>query len=308
MKLIKKIALFEKCENEIKISEKVKEIPYFFLYFSPIKTHVFLKVSKIDDYFLESSEILENKDYVIISKEASFYSTFDGFFENLINPKELVRFLLDSYVYLLKIIDILNSRGIVYFNLNSEKVGFTQKKQPILHDFSQSFSVNENFNFLQKLLPKHDPTSFILPLEVHLLTFVNEKLRENERISQTSIENICKDFIVKNQPLRGFPDEFIKSYFSSCVLQALAFSIVNEEKDKVFEKIVKYAKTWDSYSLSALFLPMIRQIQVNKQFKPFFEGFTQLLLLNMSPDPEKRLTPKKTIKKFEDLFAIYSTF
>jgi len=308
MKLIKKVALFEKCENEIKISEKIKKIPYFFLYFSPVKTCVFLKISEIDEYFLESSEILENKDYVIISKEPPFYSTFRVFFENLINPKEKIRFLLDSYVYLLKTIDILNSNGIIYFDLNSEKVGFTQKKQPILHDFSQSFCLNDSFHVLERILSKYKLQLFTLPLETHILTFVNEKLRENERISQTNIEEICREFIVKNKALREFSEDFIKSYFNVCVLQGLAFSIVNEAREKIFKKLLKYTKTWDSYSLSALFLPIIRQIQVTEQFKPFFQGFAQLLLLNMSPDPEKRLTPKKTIEKIDDLFAIHYAF
>jgi len=300
MKFIKKIVLFEKCENEIKMSEKVKKIPYFFLYFSPIKTHIFLKISEIDEYFLESSEFLENKAYVIISQEPPFYSNFYGFFENLTNSKEKIRFLLDSYVYLLKTIDVLSSHEIVYFDLNSEKVGFTKKKQPILHDFSKSFPTNENLLVLQKLLPKHDPTWATLPLEVHLLTFVNEKMRENQSISQENIENICKEFIVKNQVWGEICESAIKKHFNVCIS---SFSIINESKEKIFEKLLQYAKTWDNYSLSALFLPFI--IKMNKVLhnsNPFFLEFNLLLLLNMDPDPKKRLTPAQTIEKFEILF------
>ena len=302
MKITKKITLFETCENEIKISEKIRDIPYFFLYFSPVKNHTPLKISDIDEYFLESSEILENKDYVIIYKEKQLYSTFYVFFERLMNPREKIRFFLDSYVYLLKAIDILNSNGIVCFDINDEKIGFNQKKQPILHDFSKSFYIGDGFHVLDRVLSRHTPESFTLPLETHILTFVNQKLKKKERISQTNIEDICREFIVKNQALRGFSHEFIKKYFNMCVLQGLSFSLINEPRENIFEKLLPHAKTWDNYSVSALFLPLLAQIQVNEESTPFFDGFTQLLLLNMNPNPEKRLTPKQSIDKLEDLF------
>ena len=67
--------------------------------------------------------------------------------------------------------------------------------------------------------------------------------------------------------------------------------------------MIKYSITWDNYSLSALFLPIITKIRENlKKPNTFFEGFSQLLLLNMDPNPEKRLSPLKTIEKFQDLF------
>jgi hypothetical protein len=85
-------------------------------------------------------------------------------------------------------------------------------------------------------------------------------------------------------------------------LQGLSFSLINEPRENIFEKLLPHAKTWDNYSVSALFLPLLAQIQVNEESTAFFDGFTQLLLLNMNPNPEKRLTPKQSIDKLEDLF------
>jgi hypothetical protein len=144
---------------------------------------------------------------------------------------------------------------------------------------------------------------YSLPLETHIITFLKDESREKKSISQTNIEEICKDFIVKNQALRGFPPEFIKTFYKSLVLQGLSFSIINQSREKIIEKMVKYSITWDNYSLSALFLPIVTKIRENlKTSNTFFEGFSQLLLLNMDPNPEKRLTPLKTIEKFQDLF------
>ena len=82
MKIIKN---YEECVNEIKISEKIKQIPYFFLYFSPIKNSKILNVSDIDENILELSEIAEKKYYVLLFTEDLHYSSFSHFFNNLSN-------------------------------------------------------------------------------------------------------------------------------------------------------------------------------------------------------------------------------
>jgi hypothetical protein len=309
---MKIIQPFEICENELRISEKIREIPYFFSYFSPIESYKILKISEIDEYFLESSEFLGEKKYILVSKESAFYPSFSSFFDNLTNPKEKVRFLLDSYTYLLKSINVLSENGLVYFDLSDEKIVFNKKKQPILNNFSQSFSLHDDFLIFERIFNKYDPSTFALPLEVQILTFINDKTREKKSISQTDIEEICKAFIVKNQALRGFSDEFIKNYFNSCVLQALSFSIVNEPREKIVEKIIKHANTWDNYSLSAFFLSIIYQIQIHDEqgyVYEFLTGLSQILLLNIDPNPEKRLTCQQTIEKIEDLLVqLFYTF
>lgn len=297
MKIIKN---YEECVNEIKISEKIKQIPYFFLHFSPIKNSKMLNVSEIDENILELSEIAEKKYYVLLLKEDLHYSSFSHFFNTLSNPREKVLELFDSYTYLLKSIHVLNSNKIVYFDINDEKIGYNKKKQPLLKNFSESFCINDDFS---QRFNKYTPETYSLPLETHIITFLKDGSREKKSISQVNIEEICKDFIVKNQALRGFPSEFIKTFYKSLVLQGLSFSIINQSRENIVEKMIKYSVTWDNYSLSALFLPIVTKIRENLE-KPntFFDGFSQLLLLNMDPNPEKRLTTLKTIEKFQDLF------
>jgi hypothetical protein len=300
MKIIKN---YEECVNEIKISEKIKQIPYFFLYFSPIKNSKLLNVSDIDENILELSEIAEKRYYVLLLTEDLHYSSFSHFFNNLSNSREKVLELFDSYTYLLKAIHVLNTNKIVYFDTIDEKIGYNKKKQPLLKNFSESFCINDDFSVFEKMFTKYNPEIYSLPLETHIITFLKDESREKKSISQANVEEICKDFIVKNQALRGFSPEFIKTFYKSLVLQGLSFSIINQSREKIIEKMIKYSITWDNYSLSALFLPIITKIRENLD-KPntFFDGFSQLLLLNMDPNPEKRLTPLKTIEKFQDLF------
>jgi hypothetical protein len=297
MKIIKK---YEECINEINISEKIKQIPYFFLYFSPIKNSKILNVSEIDENILELSEIAEKKYYVLLLREDLYYASFSHFFNNLSNPKEKVLELFDSYTYLLKAIHMLNSNKIVYFDINDKKIGYNKKKQPLLKNFSESFCINDDFS--QRFI-KYSPEIYSLPIEFHIISFLKDDSREKKSISQANIEEICKDFIVKNQALRGFSPEFIKIFYKSLVLQGLSFSIINQSREKIIEKMIKYSITWDNYSLSVLFLPIITKIRENLAIpNSFFDGFSQLLLLNMDPNPEKRLTPQKTLENFKDLF------
>jgi hypothetical protein len=300
MKIIKN---YEECVNEIKISEKIKQIPYFFLYFSPIKNSKMLNVSDVDENILELSEIVEKRYYVLLLTEDLHYSSFSHFFNNLSNSREKVLELFDSYTYLLKAIHVLNTNKVVYFDITDEKIGYNKKKQPLLKNFSESFCINDDFSVFEKMFTKYNPEIYSLPLETHIITFLKDESREKKSISQANIEEICKDFIVKNQALRGFSPEFIKTFYKSLVLQSLSFSIINQSREKIIEKMIKYSITWDNYSLSALFLPIITKIRENlNTSNAFFDGFSQLLVLNMDPNPEKRLTPLKTIEKFQDLF------
>ena len=296
-KLIKK---FQECENEIYICEKIKSIPYFFLYFNPISNHKLLNMSEVDEHALEISES-QNNNYVLIFKRALTYPSFNIFFKNIKSTREKIIHLFDAYVYLLKAINNLNNNNIVYFNLTSDKVGFNKKNQPILNNFSEGFIYNKvNPLKLNERFTKYSPTIYSLPLEFHIITFLKDFGREKKSISQSNIEDICKDFIVKNYALLGFSQEFIKKFYKNCVTQILSFEIINQSSEKIIKEMLSYSSSWDNYSLSALFLPIISKMQ-NQISEPhaFLDQFSHLLLLNMSPDPKKRLSPLETINKFQ---------
>jgi len=292
----KTIKRFQECENEINICEKIKKIPYFFLYFNPIINYKLLQVSNIDALSLENSDALNNNNYVLLSKKSFPYPSFHAFFNGLTQTKEKVARLFHSYTYLLKAIHELNRNSIIYFNITSEKIGFNEKKQPILQNFSESFNYN---GFKGKILP----SVYSLPLEVHIIAFLQDPDFERKSISHTNIEDICKTFIIKNQALRGFSQEFIKDFYKKCVIHVLSLSIVNESREKIVAHMLNFSNTWDNYSLSALFLPIITKIREEAGMQnKFFDKFTQLLLLNMDPDPKKRIAPIETINAFESLF------
>ena len=101
----------------------------------------------------------------------------------------------------------------------------------------------------------------------------------------------------------GFSQEFIKDFYKKCVTQSLLFEIINQPREKIIKEMLESSITWDNYSLSSIFLPIITNIQNQiKEPNDFLWGFSQLLLLNMDPDPKKRLSSLETINKFQMLF------
>jgi hypothetical protein len=310
LKTIKSIRLFQECENEIYICEKIRKIPYFFLFYNPVINHKLLKASDIDEYALENSDSFvnineKNNNYVLIFKTDLPYPNFNFFFKTINSTREKIIHLFDTYTYLLKAINELNSHNVVCFNIDSDKIGFNIKKQPILNNFSDSFFFPiDNLSRLNKRFAKYTPNMYSLPLEFHIIAFLKDSGREKKSISQSNIEDICKEFIVKNYALLGFSHEVIKDFYKKCVTQCLLFEIINQPSEKIIKEMLDHSITWDNYSLSCLFLPIITSIQ-NKITgeNDFLCRFSQLLLLNMDQNPKNRLSPLESIKRFQTLFT-----
>ena len=66
--------------------------------------------------------------------------------------------------------------------------------------------------------------------------------------------------------------------------------------------MLRYWNTWDNYSLSIVYLKFLFYItKTNSEHilkNKFVEYFTQILLLNIHPDPNKRLGLVRSIKRF----------
>jgi hypothetical protein len=296
MKLIK---LDKNLQNEIDISERIKKIPYFFLYYQPINVCKHVKLSQMHEDLLNFSKTDENEKHVLIEKDHKPNFDFLSFFDSIKSNKGRWMHLFYSYTYLLKAIRILNENNIVYFNVSNSKIMFNEKSQPILCNFSQSFSTNSPLSSLQNI-EKYQPTVYTLPMEYHIITFLNNAFGEKRSISRANLEEIAKDFVLKNHSLKGLPEEEIKLFYQNCVL---TFPIINQPREVITEKMRAYSNTWDNYGLSAVFLPLVKKELALFPKNKFWRGFSQLLLLNMNPDPEKRLDPLKTMTLFEELLS-----
>ena len=208
----KQIVKWEKHKNEIEISKKIKSIPFFFSYFSPIQDVKILEFSEINKHTLDVFKSLEkNNNFALVLRENLKYQNFCTFFQKIENSKELYTQFLHSFTYLIKSLILLHKNNIVYFNLNYEKIAFNNKNQPILNTFNESFSLESNY--YETLINNLYLPTYFLPLEYYFIYF----LKSSKSISQTDIEKICESFIFNNSLLNNETSdvEFLKNYYNS---------------------------------------------------------------------------------------------
>ena len=122
--IIKQIKKYNK--PEIDICEKIKKIPYYFCFFSPILEYNLL--DRVDSY-------------IIVSLEEKLIP-FHDFFKK-INKNEKIVHILSSYRHLVEGIQKLNTIGILYGNY--ESIGFNYQNQPIMFNFERKSNKNTIF-------------------------------------------------------------------------------------------------------------------------------------------------------------------
>ena len=180
---------------EIQISEKIKEIPFYFNYFAPIESWSFL-----------------NKYIVVVQEDCI---EFHDFFANIRKTKEkyFVSMLLSSYSHFVKAFELLNKYEIVYETI--PKLGFTHQNQPVLFDFE-----------------KKDLEIKDLPIEARLLHFIQES--KNNSLSLKNIQDVSNDFSLFAH-LVNKPKDFIISELTKnrhnwwrCKIKAMYLELIEQ--------------------------------------------------------------------------------
>ena len=134
-------------------------------------------------------------------------------------------------------------------------------------------------------------------LEVHYLNYL---LHIGDKPTENAIIEMVDIFVNKNAAFEGFSKEFKVKYKEMCVYELKKYDKLKLSDKK--NRILKYWTTWDNYSLSVIYIKFLFYITKTNSEKilknNFVQHFTEILLLNIHPNPEKRLSLLKTIKLF----------
>lgn len=289
----------DKCLNEIEICKKVCDIPFFYNYFNPI-----LKSKNIGDAVIVDDVIdtnIKNGEQILIWKrDMTPFIDFHDFFTNLKTPKDIIVYIIDSYKELLESIKVLNDKKICYFDLKMDKIVFDKFGKPILDDFEEGIDYN-NIKFLNSYVPSY----YVWPLEVNIIHYLNQN-DDIKSLSRTNIEEICKEFIIKNKGLAFFPENYIVSYYKNCVEFLIKY--INIPKNEIIKSLSRYISTWDNYSLSIVYLQLLYILRIHLKDLVvngcgFFGFFSRHLFSQINPDPEKRPNIIETQKNFNNIFV-----
>ncbi len=295
-------------DNEKKIGELVVKIDGYINHFAPILIKNKLSIAKVKKNIFNDCSVLKRKkksnNLIIMKME---YINGDDFIDYLIKNKEsveIVKNLISTYTHLLTSIKLLTDIKVIHFDLKGDNILYNVDKDiPILIDFGLSINMNDLINQnislekLKKSFYVFGPDYYIWPIEVHYLCYL---LNVNDRPNKNDIEKICKEYVKENIALSmNCSKQFIKKYYKECVNELLNINSLpfNEQINKVLSSWF----TWDNYSLSIIYLIFIYYLNINGYINnKLIIRFSEILLLNIHPNSEKRLNVLKTKQDFTE--------
>lgn len=305
-------------DNEIYIGKHIREqLPDTWQKFFAPSTHsCSVDISRFTNIDLDHCDIVKRykKSPFMLLKipfigYQSYYTTYQDYIVQNINPREIVLNLISGYKHLLKALEKLQkpSVKVCHFDLNETNILFSQDQSiPIIIDFNLSFTFQRLTNNLQDYFYIFAPEYSTWALEIHYINFL---LHEKDTPSYNDIKAIAHAYVSNNKPLRlNFSEDFLKKYEDLCmdVLEGYRNGV-----SEIIDIIAKSWETWDNYSLSIMYLRIIYYLNISfvhkKPVKSFVANdftvdFTELLLMNIHPNPKFRYNVKETKQRFDDFF------
>jgi serine/threonine protein kinase len=294
-------------DNEIKIGKLVRKIPNYRLFYLPVIKSCPVNLREIDNSIVSKCEIVSKSDklkYVLM--EIPYVSNspfFDILTDVTVGKKRLILSMTESFRFLLDAIGYLLDIGVVHFDIKGENILYnTISNEPQLIDFGISIPINEiSTKNMKDYFYIYAPEYYVWPLEVHIANFLLHETKSE--LTSKEASSIAALYTESNSALNVFSPGFKKMYLGSC--KRVAERYVGKPRKETISALIAMHKTWDNYALSVMYLKSFKYL-FSEGFhrNPMIIHFSQILLLNISPDFNKRLDIEETKKKFNDIFYI----
>ena len=293
--------------NEYNIGKKITKIPLYRYYFAPIVNMCNIDIAKIDKRERDMCRVItrtgNNSKFVIMKMPYIKNVSLIKYITNSnIDKKEIVAYIMDSYKFLLHSLNMLNSSGIVHFDLKIPNILFEVKtKNPIIIDFGLSLSMDDlGPKTYSKYFYTYNAAYYVWPVDVHIINYV---INVNSNLTYEELVILVDTNIKTNTALSIFSEGFVKRYRDLMINAYKKYT--NVPVENVVTELVKNCNTWDIYSLSVMFLQLVHFMSYdgftdNKLIKEFSE----LLLLNIHPNAARRLSFDETKKRYKKLFSL----
>jgi hypothetical protein len=289
--------------NESNICDNIRKIPYYFNYYKILIDYDFIQIGQLGEKVLEKLEnihITNEKALIFHYNNDEKCVKFNDFLFNLSTPKALIFHVLESYSYLLHSLAKLNDNNVCFFNLSSENIVFDNEcgEKPLLQNFNKSLQLsNLNESYITNIIKKTKDYSN-KPLEVHVLFYLIEN--DLNTISYSFIEEITEVFVQNLSVLTLFSQSYKDNYKTNCTNSLKKY--INKSKSSIIADILEYYDTWDSYSLSVIYLHIFGNISRIFSLKgSLISKLSIEISKNINPEPSKREKLNESLKKYEEL-------
>ena len=292
-------------KNEIYIGKFIKNISNYYLFFLPVIKSCTISLASLDKEHISKCNILSTNDssYLLLELKYVKNISFEELFTNLNRSKRhILLIFFETFKYILDSISLLVNNGIVHYDIKEQNILYSIKyENPILIDFGISIPINYlNNSNIKDYFYIYGPDYYIWPLEAHVISYL---LHVKDTLELSDINKIASEFVLNNSGLNIFTKNFRKNYLNSCIKFLKQYQ--DRDKNYIINKLLKFYKTWDRYSLSILYLKFLDYLFRDGFFESnFIIKFSQLLLINISPNPNNRFTIEDTKKKYKELFYL----
>lgn len=300
-------------DNEMNISNKIKKLGDYQLFFVPIITSCSIVLSKIGKKNLKDCQILydEESDYVLMRMRHVESVPFFAYVTNEYEKKQfLFSTMINTHLHCLKGVQKLNDLNIVHFDLKPTNILYSAHNNlPLIIDFGISLNMS-NLDLddkvkLRNYFYTYGPSYYVWPFDVHLICLITNKYIETDNsITETDIVSLSENYVNFNKALDIFTPEFREKFKQKCITYGMQF-VGRSNKHNLRELLhEKNYKSWDNYSLSILFLRFISYL-FGRGFNKsrFIIEYTKVLLYNISPDSHDRFSTSETIKQISNFFS-----
>ena len=297
---VSKIQIYDKnAIKEIEIGKILQKIKGYKNRYVPVLKSCFVNISELETDDKNKCTLFKrdtDNKFILLK---ILYIEGDNFLNFLIkqkNSKHILNNIINGYNHLLKSLQLLVENEIIHYDIKGDNILFNSKMQlPMIIDFGLSINIKSlNRKYLSRYFYVYAPDYYIWSLEIHYLCFLIKKNRIPNIIELTSMVELYIKNIV---PLKNFSNKFIEKFQNICMKQVLEYNKLSI--DDAIKLLLSFWKTWDNYSLSILYLKSIFYLNINGYSNNKFIVFlSEILLKNIHPNPNYRMSINETIKSF----------
>tara|TARA_B100000902_G_scaffold373620_1_gene401759 strand:- start:1763 stop:2881 length:1119 start_codon:yes stop_codon:yes gene_type:complete len=289
-------------ENETEIGEIISSHEGYKLFFLPVIDRCALDIRKADKTELNKCEVIKSMDEEYVAMNIPFVQSMP-FTEVLstLKSRDIVLTTIETYKYLLMALDKLHTAKVVHFDLKMENILFTKgTTDPRIIDFGISIPMeNLDDHNMHNYFYVYAPDYYVWCLDINVIAYI---INETDNVlTEDDAVEIAELTAASCTILDDFGSEFADDYRDMCIRQAKTY--VGKNRDEVVYDLLSKCWTWDNYSLSIMFIKVLTSMFPSKESRnKLVVLFLELLIKNIDPNPDNRLSIEETQKHFDDIF------
>jgi serine/threonine protein kinase len=297
--------------RETEISEKIKKIKHYNDYFAPILNTCKISLAKISENEIKKCEFIKKKAPMFANKMRYVGNkTLMEYLDSILEEKPSIKFFskfFDCYLHLLTAIQLLMKQNIVHNDVKENNILYDDKRDsPILIDYGLSYDINDlsTSHSLKSAFYTYGYDYVYWSFETAMISFITNKavVNWNENISEDVIQQVIQDFIGENPIFQEIIDKTETKDFEQSLTNYMK-SFHGKTYQETIEELLRFAPTYDTYSLAITFLYCIYDLKLHKHIEKFPDishmiHFYKSIILAM---PNKRIDSVEAETQFNSI-------